>query len=201
MKSVRKRVLFLMPTLSGGGGERVIVTLLQHLDRSRFEPHLALVEAVGPFLKEVPADVPLHDLKAKRVRHAFPGIIRLCWKLKPQVIHSAMGELNLATVLSRPFLPPGLRLLMREDTSPSALNAQGRKHPRLWKWLYRHLYPLADRIICVGDYVLEDLADNFGIPRSKMARIYNPVDIDLTRRRAEARGNPYCGKGPHLVAA
>jgi glycosyltransferase involved in cell wall biosynthesis len=190
-----------MPTLSGGGAERVIVTLLQHLDRSRFEPHLALVGAVGPLLKDVPADIPLHDLKAKRVRRAFPGIIRLAWKLKPQIIHTVMGELNLSTVLLRPFLPQGSRVLMREDTPPSALNAQGRKHPLFWNWLYRQLYPRADKIICVGDYVLDDLANNFGIPRSKMARIYNPVDLDLTRRRAEEAGNPYSGKGPHLVAA
>ena len=46
MKSTRRRVLFLMPSLVGGGAERVIVTLLRHLDRSRFELHLALVEAV-----------------------------------------------------------------------------------------------------------------------------------------------------------
>jgi glycosyltransferase involved in cell wall biosynthesis len=190
-----------MPNLGGGGAERVIVTLLRHLDRSCFEPHLALVEAVGPFLKDVPADVPLHDLKARRVRHAFPRMIRLSWRLKPHVVHSALGELNLATVLSRPFLPPRLRLLIREDSSPSAQNAQGRKHPRLWNWLYRQFYPRADRIICVGDYVLDDLADNFGIPRGKMARVYNPVDIDMTRRLAEAGGNPYSGKGPHLVAA
>jgi len=199
--SGRKRVLFLAPTLSGGGAERVIVTILQHLDRWRFEPHLALVEAAGPFLKDVPSDIPLHDLNAKRVRRAFPGIIRLSWKLKPQVIHSVMGELNMALILSRPFLPPGLRLLMREDTSPSALNAQGRKHTLLWNWLYRRLYPWADKIICVGDYVLNDLADNYGIPRSKMARIYNPVDLDLTRRLAAVGGNPYSGQGPHLVAA
>jgi glycosyltransferase involved in cell wall biosynthesis len=201
MKSARKKVLFVMPNLGGGGAERVIVTLLRHLDCSCFEPHLALLEAAGPFLKEVPADVQLHDLKAKRVRHAFLGIIRLSWKLKPQVIHSAMCELNLAMVWSKPFLPPGLRLLMREDSSPSAQNAQGRKHPLLWNWLYREFYPRADKIICVGDYVLDDLAENFGIARRKMTRIYNPVDIDRTRRLAEVGSNPYCGKGPHLVSA
>jgi glycosyltransferase involved in cell wall biosynthesis len=201
LKAIRKRLLFLMPTLSGGGAERVIVTLLQHLDRSRFEPHLALIDAVGPLLKEVPADIPMHDLKAGRVRRAFPGILRLAWKLKPQVIHSAMVELNLATVLLRPFFPRGLRVLMREDTSPSALNAQGRKHPQIWNWLYRRLYPRADKVICVGDHVLDELADTFAVPRSKLVRIYNPVDLELARRRAEAGGNPYCGKGPHLVAA
>ena len=199
--SGRKRVLFLAPTLSGGGAERVIVTILKHLDRGRFEPHLGLVEAVGPLLKEVPADVPLYDLNAKRVRRAFPGILRLCWKLKPRILLPVMGELNLSTVLLRPFLPPGVRVLLREDTSPSALNAQGRKHSLYWNWLYRRLYPRADRIICVGDYVLDDLADNYGIPRSKLARIYNPVDLDLTRRLAAAGDNPYSGQGPHIVAA
>jgi glycosyltransferase involved in cell wall biosynthesis len=63
------------------------------------------------------------------------------------------------------------------------------------------LYPRADKIICVGDYVLNDLANNFGVPRNKMARIYNPVDVDMTRQLAEAGGNPYSGEGPHLVAA
>jgi len=193
--------LFLMPTLSGGGAERVTVTLLEHLDRSRFESHLALVDAVGPLLKELPADITLHDLKAGRVRRAFPGIIRLVWKLKPQVIHSAMVELNMATVLLRPFFPPAVRVLMREDTSPSALNAQGRKHPLIWNWLYRWLYPRADKIICVGDHVLDELADTFAVPRSKLVRIYNPVDFDLARRLAEAVGNPYSHSGPHVVAA
>ncbi len=193
--------MFLIPTLSGGGAERVTVTLLEHLDRSRFESHLALVDAVGPLLKELPADIPLHDLKAGRVRRAFPGIVRLARKLRPQVVHSAMVELNLATVLLRPFFPPAVRVLIREDTSPGALNAQGRKHPLIWNWLYRWLYPRADKIICVGDHVLDELADTFAIPRSKLVRIYNPVDLESARRLAEAGGNPYCGKGPHLVAA
>ena len=71
MTAALKRVLFLMPSLVGGGAERVIVTLLQHLDRSRFEPHLALVDAIGPLLKDVPAHVPRYDLKAERVRCAL----------------------------------------------------------------------------------------------------------------------------------
>jgi glycosyltransferase involved in cell wall biosynthesis len=201
MEAARKRVLFLMPNLGGGGAERVIVTLLQHLDRSRFEPHLALVEVAGPYLDEVPANVPLHDLKAKRIRRAFPGIIRLSWKLRPHAIHSTLCELNMATVLLKPFLPPGVRVLIREGISPSAHNVHGRKHPWVWKWLYRWLYPRADRIICVGDFVADDLADSFRVPRRKLIRIHNPVDIELGRKLANATGNPYEGHGPHLVAA
>ena len=31
-----RRILFLIPNLRGGGAERVIVTLLRHMDRSLF---------------------------------------------------------------------------------------------------------------------------------------------------------------------
>jgi len=200
MASARKRILFLLPNLGGGGAERVMVMLLRHLDRSRFEPHLALLEAVGPYLQELPADVLLHDLKVKRVRRAFPALIRLAWKLRPHAILSTLCEMNMAAVLSRPFLPPGIRLLIREGASPSAQYIQGSKHPWVWKRLYRWLYPRADRIICVGDFVADDLANQFRVPRRKLVRIYNPVDIESERRLANAAGNPYQGSGPHLVA-
>src|SRR5207245_6965308 len=98
--------MFLLPSLRGGGAERVAVTLLQHLDRRRFEPHLALVDAVGPYLADVPPDVPVHDLKAGRARYAMPAIIWLAWKLRPQVGLSTLGHLSSAVILARPLLRP-----------------------------------------------------------------------------------------------
>ena len=200
MKSARRRVLFLMPTLGGGGAERVVATLLQHLDCSRFEIHLALVEAVGVHLEEVPAHVSVHDLKARRVRFAFPALLRLARRLRPHVVHSAFVELNIGSILCRPFLPAGTKVVIREDISISAQNLQLGRNLKVWSFLY-HLYGKADKVICVSDYVLDDLAENFGVPRSKMVRIYNPVDVSEARVMADAIENPYSGKGPHLVAA
>ncbi|TMB00459.1 MAG: glycosyltransferase [Deltaproteobacteria bacterium] len=70
------RILFALPGLHGGGAERVVVTVLRHLDRRRFEPHLVLADAVGPYLGEVPADVPVHTLGASRLRRALPALVR-----------------------------------------------------------------------------------------------------------------------------
>ena len=194
------RVLLVVPSLAGGGAERVIVTLLERLDRSRFEPHLALMRAHGPYLKEIPADVPVHDLAAWRVRTAIPALVRLTRRLRPQATLSTLAELNLAMCLARPFMPRRCRLLLSEQVSPSARLLAATQHPGAWRWLYRHLYPRADAIVCVSDEVLNDLAEQFGIPRRKLARIYNPVDVG--RLSALAAGpNPYIGDGPHLVAA
>lgn len=58
MSEKRRRVLFLIPTLTGGGAERVVVTLLQHLDRRRFDLALAVVDTrSAAFRDEVPPDV------------------------------------------------------------------------------------------------------------------------------------------------
>jgi len=199
MKSARKRVLFVIPSLPIGGAERVLVTLLSHLNRSRFEPHLAIVEKKGFYLRDVPPDVPIHDLKARRVRWAVRKLIRLVWEVKPHVLHTSMPELNMAAVLSRPFLPSGVRVLIREEIVGSVDNLQTRKHPAVWNWLYRRLYPRADKVICLSASVLEDLAQ-MGIPRQVLIHIYAPVDTKLVARLGNEGGNPFEGKGPHLLA-
>ena len=74
-KQTRVRVLFAVPYMGTGGSERVARTILQHLDRSLFEPHLALLSRgrstvpaeVGALqLNQLPTDVQVHDLGVTR---------------------------------------------------------------------------------------------------------------------------------------
>jgi glycosyltransferase involved in cell wall biosynthesis len=197
----RRKILFVLPSLRGGGTERVMTILLRHLDRSRFEPHLALLDKAGPYLAEIPADVPVDDLKVSRVRYALPRILRVVRRLRPHAVLSALCELNLAAAFAKPFFPRGVRLYLQEVTSLSAHLAEGGKDTRVMRWVYRRLYSRADRIICKADYILDDLARHFCISPDKMIRIYNPLDIFGIRKQAEECPNPLEGDGPHLVAA
>ena len=197
----RKKVLLLVPCLGGGGAERVFSMLLRHLDRSRFEPHLALLKAGGAFLEDIPKDVVIHDLKASRVRYAVPRIVRLVWKIRPQTLLSTMGHLNLALILAKPLLPAGIRLLVRETAVASAILVEEARHPWLWIWLYRRLYRRANAVVCLSNSMVEDLVEHFGLPREKLVRIYNPVDTQRVRELAKIGANPYYGPGPHLVTA
>jgi glycosyltransferase involved in cell wall biosynthesis len=53
------RALFILPSLDGGGAERVTLNLLSLLDRDRFQPSLLLLERRGALLEEVPGDLPI----------------------------------------------------------------------------------------------------------------------------------------------
>ena len=100
--SIRKRkVLFIIPGLRGGGAERVIVTLLNHLNRKKFILTLAVVDIRDEvFLNQIPKDVDLIDLKSKRVRYAIIKIIRLIWNYQPNIVISTLEHLNLTLALS-----------------------------------------------------------------------------------------------------
>ncbi len=201
MTAQRRKVLFLIPSLEGGGAERVFSMLLRHLDRSRFEPHLAVLQAEGAYLRDIPQDIVVYNLNVSRVRYALPRILRLIWKLRPQTLLSTLRHLNLALILAKPFFPPGTRLLVREAAIVSTVLQEERAHPGFWAWLYRHLYGRADVVVCLSDSMVEDLVVNFRVPREKLVRIYNPVDIERVRQLGAIGENPYSGTGPHLVAA
>lgn len=185
MIEARRGVLFLVPTLRGGGAERVIVTLLRHLDRTRFRLTLAVAdmrEAV--YRDDVPEDVEVIDLQCSRVRYALPKIVGLIWKRRPDVVFSTLGHLNLALSMIRLLLPNGVRYIARESSIVSE-NIRGYRRPSIWRWAYRRFYGRFDAVVCQSHAMRNDLVDNFSLPAKKMRVIHNPVDIERIHRLAK----------------
>lgn len=193
-------VLFVASSLESGGAERVMVTLLQHLDRRRFQPHIAVSSAKGALLNELPPDVVLHDLKASRVRFSLPALLRLIWRLRPEAVLSTSGHVNVPLLALRPLLPRGTKIFVRENSTAS-VEAVAAGEVRRRKLLYRFFYHNANAVICQSEVMLDDLCEQFHVPRNKMVRIYNPIDGARIRGDATNAPNPFFGTGPHLVAS
>jgi len=198
----RRRVLFTLTDLHAGGAQRVVLTLLRHLPRDEFELAVALVRREGAFLAEVPQDVPVHDLGAKRVRQAGPAIVRLARRERPDVLFSTLSYMNNYVLLLRPFLPRATRIAVREAIAVSSAVRTWRM-PRLWPLLFRLLYRRADAIVCQCRFMGDDLVRSFGVPREKIRTIYNPVDVERVRASSKHGDDPFAGfgAGPHVVAA
>ena len=202
-QSERKHILFLIPSLGGGGAERVMVTLLQHLDRSKFHLSIAVIDtSKAVYLADVPDDVKLIDLGCKRVRYALPKIIRLIWKRRPDVVFSTLGHLNLALAMVRPLLPNGVYYIARETTVVS-YGLQSYRFPRLWKMLYCWFYSNHDLAVCQSRAMQTDLTEQFDLPASKTVVINNPIDINrICQKKLEAIEYPVVGNETiKLVAA
>ena len=125
----RSRILFVLQSLECGGAERVILTLLRHLPRTQCEPHLAVLTKTGPFLRDVPDDVPVHDLNVGRVAHSPLKLLKTIWHLRPEVIVSTVTHLNVVVALLRPLLPKRTRLVLRETNVSGNLTNQRTMRP------------------------------------------------------------------------
>ena len=179
------RILVIARSMRGGGAERFLTTLLRHINRDRFTPILCLIEKTGPFLSELPDDIEVIDLKAKRVRYALGKIVRLVRRKKPDVIFSTLGYLNLAVIIVRSLMPRGTKVVVRETNIPS-IGIRQSPFPGLLSFLYRRFYKGADRVICQSCDMLDDLTSRFDFPPEKGVVINNPVDVKNVVNRSLA---------------
>lgn len=62
---MKKKVLFLMPALVGGGAEKVLVDVLRHFDYSKYDLTLFLEFYEGVYLNDIPAEVGVISLHGK----------------------------------------------------------------------------------------------------------------------------------------
>src|SRR5690606_37190439 len=88
---------------------------------------------------------------------------------------SAMTHANIAAICSNYLAGNITRILISERSTPSQ-SLQGSMTKWILKAMIRLLYPRAEKIISVSLGVSRDLESLFGIPRDKLAVIYNPID-------------------------
>ncbi|MCH9814004.1 MAG: glycosyltransferase [Epsilonproteobacteria bacterium] len=177
--------MFVMPSLTGGGAERVMLTLVKHIDRERFTPIFVLTKKEGHFLSVLPKDIEVIDLNALQARYAIFKIAKSIHKIKPDIVFSTLGYLNLLIALIRPFFSKEIIFISRESNTVSIENRQ-EKYPKLFDWLYKKVYNNFDLIITQSKYMRDDLVANFGTQKEKIAVVYNPVDIDLIQTHVDS---------------
>ena len=71
----KQRVAFFLPSLRGGGAERMQLNLAVEFAKRGCAVDLVLVEAKGAYLKKVPDAIRIIDLKASRVLLSLPALI------------------------------------------------------------------------------------------------------------------------------
>ena len=193
------RVAFVLHSLSGGGAQRVLLTLAGAVDRERIAPELVVFDTSGPMAAALPADVPLHDLGRRRLRAALPALFATLRRLAPDVVCATMGHANLALLAMKPLLPGPLRVVIREPNTPSK-SLPDLAYSGLLRLGYRLLYHRADTIVCQSRLMGQELVRDFAVAPQAIAYLANPVDVAALRQSARSPQR-VAGEGPRFVAA
>jgi glycosyltransferase involved in cell wall biosynthesis len=177
----KTRCLFVLPDLSGGGAEKVTLTLLKQLDRNRFEPSLLLFRQTGPFLAEVPADIPLAAALPGQHKGMLDSLaILLAIKRAARGADVVIGSLELQGIF---FAVIGAALARRPSIAwvHKHLGYYLAHKPALARsvyWLVCALvFSLATRVVTVCAESADSIGRLFRWRRRVIGYHYNPVDF------------------------
>ena len=193
-----------LPSLNGGGAERVMVTLANAFAVRGFKVDLILATATGPYLKDISSSVRVVDLKAGRVIKALLPLARYLRRERPMALLSAMGHANVVALLARKLARVPVRVVVSERGLISGERAIARGAAALLSFrLIPMLYSGADAICTVSKAASQDLAAFASLPLQRVQTLYNPFDLArIKQRAAEPLDHPWFQPGqPPVVLA
>jgi glycosyltransferase involved in cell wall biosynthesis len=174
-----KKVLFLIRSLNVGGAERQLLTLLQTIDRTRFEPVVVTFYAEGLLIPEfVDHKIQVRSAGKKDRWDVIPFLYRLIQIIraeKPDVINTYLVAANILTILLKPFLLPARIVISIRHSF-----VRNEDYDRLTTFLYSLENKIAgwSDLIIINSFIGAELAKKRGIPAGKMVVIPNGIDVE-----------------------
>jgi glycosyltransferase involved in cell wall biosynthesis len=174
MNDAVRHVAVYVPTLSGGGAERVAALLASGFVKSGWRTSLLtdFDDSANECL--LSADIDKVTL-GKSHSKSIMALAKFLLTSKPDVVLAVAGAANVKLTIAAKLIRSSARLILsyhgRSDVGRGRLGyAAYRFAPALAR--------SADAIVCVSDSLLAHLRDDWGAPADRLKRIYNPVSVE-----------------------
>lgn len=193
MKKIR--VVLGIGGLHGGGAERQIITILKHLDRSRFEPFLYVVYRTGPLVQEVPPDVPIVAFDERWQGSRWPGI--LMHRRRVADMSDYLNEIKADVCYDRTFLmtliaaeaaqathTPNISTVVTEPRHAFPLLAG--RFQNMKKRILKRLYLNSTQVLANSNGAARAAEQFYGLPAQQISTIYNAIDLERIQSLQQA---------------
>lgn len=194
---MKKRILFLIESLSGGGAEKVLSTIVRNLDLQRFDVAVCVIVAGGKYDDEVSSQVRLCSLLKNP--EAYHGIGKVWYWLKYHLIYDWL-PLNCVYKL---FLPQenDVEIAFVEGFATKLLSYSTNSKSKKIAWVHCDLksqpwpiqqgiykdnaeeadvYRRYQQVVCVSQQVEQVMRSYYGLFNT--TTIYNPLDSEEIMR-------------------
>jgi glycosyltransferase involved in cell wall biosynthesis len=169
-------IAFFLPSLRGGGAQRVIVNLAHGIIERGLPVDVVLGAATGVFLDQLPSAVRLVDLRARRLLRSIGPLRGYLRRERPRVLVSSMSHGNLVALWAARLAGRATPVVVTvHNTMSQSTPQQGALAGGLWPHLLRTFYPWASCVVAVSHGAADDLARTSGLPRNRVQVVYNPV--------------------------
>jgi glycosyltransferase involved in cell wall biosynthesis len=183
------RVGFLLTGLVGGGAERSMLSIIEALDRTRFEPVLILFEE--RIEHAPPTGVPIIVLDRRgwsglgRMASRVFQLARVIRRARLDLVVSFLVGSNIVSIAAARLA--GVPVVVGERSAPRIVLSRANRQlraARLWAMLVRRLYPRASAIVTNTQGAKAELTSHFGATLDRIVVIPNAVDLERIRALA-----------------
>lgn len=195
----KRKILFLIESLSGGGAEKVLTVLTKHIDKECFDVTVCTVSDIGVYRDEIKQRIRYCSILGNIQNKSLIG--KLIYKIKYQAIYKILPM----WLVYKLFVPKGfdVEIAFVEGYVTKLLSASNEKSSKI-AWVHidllknpwtqnikvyrsvseeRYCYTKFDKIVCVSDTVKDNFVKKFGL--QNVMRIYNPIDKDEILEKAK----------------
>lgn len=188
-----KKIALYIPSMNGGGAERVMLALANGLAEKDILVDLVLNKVEGPYVKDASAKVNIVSLESSRALRSILPLAKYLRKEKPDAILSAMNYVNIVTVLAQLASGSNTKLVLSEhcnltESKKNLGRVKGYIITSLMGWAYKRSHA----IVAVSNGVADSLSNEINIEHNKITTIYNPIySEDLVERSKELVSHPW----------
>lgn len=193
------KILHLTPSLTVGGAERLLLSLAERLDRSRFEVHVCSLGVVRGNQLQSEFErlaLPLYVVGSKRLYdvRSVVGVARYVRSRRIDILHTHQSNADVVGQVVG-------RLLGRPVVSTMHSVPHNYNRERLYsRWLARMTARyLSTRFIAVSQAVRNAFVREWHIPAERFTTIYNAVPLELYRAIPEGRPDRGTHEGPVIA--
>ena len=184
---MKKRVLFLIPSLAHGGAEKVLVNLVNNMDSEKHDITIAVLFPGGVNENFLKPHIRVVSFFKKPVR----GISFLLTAFSPKTLHKLFIREEYDIEVS-----------YHEGIAARIISGCSNPHTKTIAWIHveqhtskkasfafrskteaERCYNAFDRIVCVSDFVRKDFSSIFNLKKTPIV-LYNTVESDLIKRKS-----------------
>jgi glycosyltransferase involved in cell wall biosynthesis len=201
-RSRSDRLALFVPSLRGGGAERVMLELAHGFASRGIATDLVLPQAEGPYLSQVRPEVRLVDLQASRVLSSLPGLVGYLRRERPAALLATLTHASLVALWARRLAQVETRVVVREANTLSMGKGQS-ANQRLLPFLARRFYRWADEVVAVSEGVASDLTRTAKLSPERVHVLHNPIVTPelLALARADLDHPWFAAGAPPVVLA
>jgi glycosyltransferase involved in cell wall biosynthesis len=189
----RPDIAIFLPSLEGGGAERVMAILASGFVARGYRVDFVLAAASGPYLAGIDPRVGIVDLGSGSMLRSAVPLARYLRARRPRALLAALTHANVVALSVNRLVGGAARVVVSERLSLVAARRHHRSlHDRYIRALMRPTYRLADRVIVVAEAMIGELEEALTLPQHRLECIYNPVvDVALLAAADQPCAHPW----------